>query len=57
MSGRPRIVNGSLPARIVNDFLDDPTNVSVPLCKVKSAKFGGCLVVVSVRLELEGESE
>ena len=57
MSGRPRIVSGSLPARIVNDFLDDPTNVSVPLCKVKSAKFGGCLVVVSVRLELEGESE
>jgi len=38
-------------ARVVNDFLDDTTYVSISLCEVESAKFGRCLVVVSVRLE------
>lgn len=47
--------NASLPARVVDDFLDNTTNVSVALCVVESAKFGGCLVMVSVCLELAGE--
>ena len=55
MSSKPPMANVGSPARIVNDFLDDTTEISVALCVVESAEFGGCLVVVSVRLELQGE--
>jgi len=44
-----------LPARIVNYFFDNTANVSVALSKVEGPKLGGCLVVVGVCFELEGE--
>ena len=40
------------PARVMDDFFYDATDITVALSEVEVAQTGGCLVVVRMRLEL-----